>query len=602
MNIEELREEIIKKVKEGILPDKRLINLYKEVKELKIPKRADYEFQIENLSKYYLQASVNERAIINNLLFILEFLNGEKEALKHYIKRSLIIYTHIESEDFKLTVEFLREYPLEERVIEDVAKELIREFFQYSKADRRAIFVNFLVILWNNKANYASKLWLNVFKDLVWLLDELEKREEIEEFMYVHFFTYHVYGNNIQTIDEWRVFNEVVERKGSKFFKKWGEKNNLLKSKKEVSKNKKKIAFLLDRIVLNSPFMVTYSLIKSLLSDKEFRKKYEIYLYSISYVEKEVDDKNLIEQLSVMGVNIISMQDYFISEGYYYSHLKKALFLREKIIKDEIDYLISGFGYDIPNFIFSNRSAPKQIFWSHGNCTSEVEDIDIRMSHFEQQCKDKEWKIFNISIAEEFLIGSEEDKRKGKLIKDSLLEAFGEDTVFLGTIGRYVKIDSDEYIKVIAEIMKENPNTVYLACGGGDKQSIIEKLKKYKIDEKRFIFTGLVNPHQFGWVIDVWSETFPLRQGNSRNEFEAKGGAIIGYKKFYTKEAIEDIEEIAKTINFSPLADTLKEFVEKTSKVIQDKNLRENVGKLYLKLIKKYSQFNKESFLKAIGD
>ena len=527
MEIEVLRDEVIEKVKNGVLPEKELIEHYDNVKDLDLKLREDYNFQIKALNDYFSKASDEEKAIINNLLFILEFLNGEKDSLENYVKRSLFIHTHIESEDFKFTVKFLREYPLDEELIKKIVKEFIRNFFNYSSKERRAIFVNFLVILWNNKANFASKLWLDVFEDLVWLLNELKLKNLIDEFMYVHFFAYHIYGNNIQTIEEWRAFNKLVEEVASDFFEKWGKENKLLECKKSISKTKKKIGILVDRMVVNSPFIVTYSLIKNLLSDESFKKDYEIYVYSMAYTDKSFEDRNAIKLMELTGAKVFSLEDYFISEGYYYSHLKKALFLREKIIKDEIDYLIGGFGYDIPNFIFSNRSAPKQIFWSHGNCTSNVKNIDLRISHFEQQCKEKEWKIFNVSIAEEFLVGSEEDRKKGELIKKSLLEAFGKDTVILGTIGRYVKIDSDEYIKVIAKIMQENPNTIYLACGDGEKRGIIQKLRKYKIDENRFIFTGLVNPHQFGWVIDVWINTYPLVQGHSQEEYHAKNAGVV---------------------------------------------------------------------------
>jgi hypothetical protein len=405
----------------------------------------------------------------------------------------------------------------------------------------------------------------------------------IEEQMYIHFFIYHIYGNNIQTIKEWEIFNQKVERPSSKFYKKWGKEQKLKPCKNEISKGKKKIGFLFDRMVLNSPFMVEYSLFKALLNDEKFNKEYEIYVYSMNYVDKAKDDQNIINSLKALGIKFYSPIDFFVEEGYYYSHLNKALLLREQIIKDEIDYLVNGFfGYDISNFIFSNRSAPKQVFWSHGNCTSEVENIDIRVSHFGQECQNHEWKIFNVPIATEFLVGSKEDKTKGELLKKSLIEGFGEDTVILGTIGRLVKIESEEYIRALSEIMKQNPNTIYLACGNGNKENVEKLMLKCGIDLKRVVFTGQVNPHIYGWVIDVWCETFPLRQGNSRNEFEAKGGAIVGYKKYYLEKAIKDIGLIAKELQTkSPLANSIEEYIDLVSFLIKDKNIREQTGNLY---------------------
>jgi hypothetical protein len=590
MEIEKLREEVITQVKSGILPDKGLIELYNKVKDLDLKKREDYNFQIKALSEYFPKASNEEKAIINNLLFILEFLNGNKNALENFLKRTLQIYSLVKSEDFLFAAEFLTKYPLTSELIKKVARELIKNAFSFDEKVRGAIYRNFLIILWNNKANYASKLWLDLFDDLIWLLNELKIRDLIDEYMFVHFLTYHVYGNNIQTLDEWKIFSNLVEKPSSEYYKEWGERNNLQKCKSEISKGKKKIAFLWDRIVLNSPYMVLYSLIKNLMSDEEFRKNYEIYLYSMSYTEKNPDEEKYYRFLVDLGVKVFVSQNYFLEDSMYYSHLKKALLVREQIIKDEIDYLISGFGYDIPNFIFSNRSAPKQIFWSHGNCTTEVENIDLRISHFPQECKDKEWRVFSIPLAEEFLVGSEEDKKKGEILKESILKTFGEDTVILGTIGRLIKINNDEYIKTIIEIMKQNPNTIYLACGEGNREEIIEKIKKHGGDEKRFIFTGQVNPHQFGWVIDVWPDSFPLGQGQSKDEFIAKKKPVIFHRKR------DDIKR--DEINKVFVAKDDNEYIEFINELIKNTEKRNEIAELEYKLW--FEDIDIKSFVKVI--
>jgi hypothetical protein len=259
------------------------------------------------------------------------------------------------------------------------------------------------------------------------------------------------------------------------------------------------------------------------------------------------------------------------------------LLLREQIINDEIDYLVGGFGYDIPNFIFSNRSAPKQLFWSHGNCTSEVENIDIRISHFPQECENHEWKTFTVPMAEEFLVGSDEDKIRGELLKKSLIEGFGEDTVILVTIGRLVKIESEEYIKSISEIMKQNPNTIYLACGNGNQENVEKLMDKYGIDLKRVVFTGQVNPHMYGWVIDVWPDSFPLEQGQSKNEFMAKKGCVIFYNDLSNiNESVYNYfyNYFELKLNFSPLGMHPKEYIQKVNSVIRNNKLRKDVGSI----------------------
>ena len=590
-DIQKFQEIVAEGLQKGKIVEKEYITLYNQLKDKKIKSNNIISKNIEFLKNHYEKLSLEEKFVVNNLIFALEIINGNaKEGFRDYVKRGLRFYTHKMSnnKEAEFFVEFVRNFE-DERFLIDIMKEIFNEYFNYPYMERRAIIANTLVVIWNNKKLFNNTIWLEVFEVLVKTIEEAIKKELIEDEMPLHFLAYHIYGNNIHTIDEWRVFNEKVEKKSSKFYKEWGERNNLPKCKSEVSKGKKKIGFLIDRIVFNSPFMVFYSLLKSLTENDEFKKNYEIYVYSMEYVYKQQDDENLIEALSSLGVKVYSPKK-FLKEGYYFSHLAKALDIRNLILKDGIDYLIGGGGYDIPIFLFANRSAPVQVFWSHGNCVSDLIGIDKRISHFEQECKEWEWDIFNVPIAEEFLIGSEEDKKQGKAVKESLLLEYGKDTVILGTIGRLIKINSDEYLKVISEIMKQNPNTIYLACGDGNKEEIEEKLKKHGIDRDRFIFTGMVNPHVFGWVIDVWINTFPLPQGHSQEEFHAKGnGVVINGNPFKCKNFDNDYDAIMANY---------KNRMELFLKMYEIENIHKNINwyDLRLNLYKKYRNIDKNIY------
>ena len=588
-DIQKFQEIVAEGLQKGKIVEKEYITLYNQLKDKKIKSNNIISKNIEFLKNHYEKLSLEEKFVVNNLIFALEIINGNaKEGFRDYVKRGLRFYTHKMSnnKEAEFFVEFVRNFE-DERFLIDIMKEIFNEYFNYPYMERRAIIANTLVVIWNNKKLFNNTIWLEVFEVLVKTIEEAIKKELIEDEMPLHFLTYHVYGNNIHTIDEWRVFNEKVEKKSSKFYKEWGERNNLPKCKSEVSKGKKKIGFLIDRIVFNSPFMVFYSLLKSLTENDEFKKNYEIYVYSMEYVYKQQDDENLIEALSSLGVKVYSPKK-FLKEGYYFSHLAKALDIRNLILKDGIDYLIGGGGYDIPIFLFANRSAPVQVFWSHGNCVSDLIGIDKRISHFEQECKEWDWEIFNVPIAEEFLIGSEEDKKQGKAVKESLLLEYGKDTVILGTIGRLIKINSDEYLKVISKIMKQNPNTIYLACGDGNKEEIEKKLKKHGIDRDRFIFTGMVNPHVFGWVIDVWPDSFPLNQGQSKDEFRAKKKPIVFYR--------DDIKQTSR--NKSYVATNIDEYIQNVNELINSPEKRKEVGALCYEDV--YSTFKECNFQKII--
>ncbi|GAX87609.1 conserved hypothetical protein [Lebetimonas natsushimae] len=587
-----IRENIINILKKGDIPSYDYINYFDKVRNIKFQKDSFLQKNINALKNYYNDATEEEKAIINNVIFILEIFNSKKDALKDFLFRTLLFnHKKLNTKDIYYALDFFKNSPsaLSPDLLIEVLKEILEPqyFFSLEANRRRSVFINILYI-WHNPNIFVKLFWLEQLPIFKKLLDFAMKQNYIEDIMYIEFYIYHFYGNSSQTIKEWEKFNEMIEKPLSQYFKNWGSEHKLPKPY-NYNNNKKRIAFLIDRLVTTSPLIVEYSLWKTLMKNNEFRENYEIFVYSMNYVEKQPDDKLWIEELKKLGITVYTPQYKFYQDGYFYNHLEKALDLREQILKDKIDILISFFGYAIPNFLFSTRTAPKQIFWSHGNCTSEIENIDLRISHFPQECKNYDWKIFDIQIDEEFLIGSQQNQIEAKKIKEKLLKKFGKDTVILGTIGRFVKIDSNEYIKLIAEIMKQNPNTIYLACGHGNENSIKEKLKKYNIDKKRFIFNGMVNPHVYGWVIDIWPDSFPLGQGKSKDEFIAKKRPVI----FHIKRKIKSNKK-----NKVFIANDDKEYIEMVTALIKNAKKREEIGNLEYK---QWYENKKNIFLKIIN-
>jgi glycosyltransferase involved in cell wall biosynthesis len=227
----------------------------------------------------------------------------------------------------------------------------------------------------------------------------------------------------------------------------------------------------------------------------------------------------MIEKLGIFYINPVKE---FVQDGYYNDHYQKALKFRETLVKDKIDILLTGGVFPIIDFLYLSRVAPLQIYYSHGNCAFDIEGIDKRVSHFAQECQEFEWNILNVPISKEFLVGDPGEKVIGEIIKSDYKKRFGEDLVILGTIGRLIKVNSDEYIETISKIMEENPNTIYLACGIGNESDIQEKLEKYGVDQERFFFLGQVKPHVYGWVIDLYLSPFPLGGGQALDEYRAK--------------------------------------------------------------------------------
>jgi predicted oxidoreductase len=76
------------------------------------------------------------------------------------------------------------------------------------------------------------------------------------------------------------------------------------------------------------------------MENDSFKEEYEIYLYSMNYIDKQVDNEKIIDRFLELGVKFFSPYDIFASYKFYYSHIEKAIVLREKIIEDENGNLI----------------------------------------------------------------------------------------------------------------------------------------------------------------------------------------------------------------------------------------------------------------------
>jgi hypothetical protein len=399
-------------------------------------------------------------------------------------------------------------------------------YFALLPYQRRSIFGWSLHIFWAIKSLFGHQKWVTLYDAWKSLLYEHIARDECNEAMYVQFFIYHVMGNSYQTQVEWREFNDSVSRKSAEYYMDWAKRNGAKQAKSEQTKEGKiKIGLLRDRIVENSPFKVEWSVLEALMKDETFKDKYSVTVYLMDIYEKSQSDDYNIKMYTDLGIPVINVTTHVYSQGYYNNHLEKATLLRNRIIEDGVDILISpNNGYGISDFIVSTRAAPKQIFWCHGNFEYDVPNIDKRITHIGDGAhqKQSDYVVEHFDYRTHEMFTKPEEERYKELAKITRAK-YPKDTVILGSIGRLVKVDSDEYMYAVSEILKQCPNAIYLACGEGNREGIVAKMLKYGIDESRFVFVGWVDPHVYGYVLDVYLNTFPETSGEALNEFLAKG-------------------------------------------------------------------------------
>jgi len=372
----------------GDVPENNYIYLYNyySLCELDLdPRYEAYErFVDQNLYGADVSSDM-ERMFLIVLRFFAAMANSKKDAFEKFLSSSMRLnLIEVGSVSFSEFVSrFIDDSNIAfEETLGVVEKLLDKEFyFSLDKTQRRSIFNWSLHSLWLVERYFNHPSWVLLYPKWKAIFYEHIARNECDEAMYVHFFIYYKMGNSFQTQAEWKMFNEEIDKPASEYYKKWCERANLPKCKTSVSDGKKIIGFLWDRFAMNSPFKVAYSMWKALLQNEEFRARYEIKVYLMSYFEKSLNEGECLNMVENLGIEVFDGAVPFYNAGIYHSHLEKALYIRQKIIDDGVDILIHGSCYDINDFIVASRVAPKQIYWSHGNQEYDIKEIDKKITH-----------------------------------------------------------------------------------------------------------------------------------------------------------------------------------------------------------------------------
>lgn len=452
-----------------------------------------------------------------------------------------------------------------------------QSFFAYPPFRRRSILNWQLHCFWNVAHFFNHPLWLELYplwRDLFYQLLEQGDIQSLDEAMYMQFFMYHICGNSFHTQQQWRRFCEEIDRVGARYYEHFAKNQDIygFQAVKTTDSQKILIGILRDRLVANSPFKVEYSLLSNLLSDQEFSQKYEFRIYAMKLLEKSQDDEAIIRAYESLGVRVVDVVSPLNAQGFYNSHLQKALAIKNAMNNDGVQILISpNNGYGISDFLLASRSAHTQLYYSHGNFAYDLPCIDQKITHI---CQNKrhiihegfEFSGIPLKMLERFYNPQVPDE-----IVQACRKKFPSDVVIVGTIGRLVKLDSLEYWQCVIGAMCENPKSIYLACGGGNTSVITQHIRQCFESEmeseaflQRVYFEGYVQSEVYGHIIDIWFDSFPHEQGESRIEYVAKGGLSL----VMSKQSLQE----RKT--------HLKDWVAKWAKINNAEHLREQCESL----------------------
>lgn len=500
------------------------------------------------------QNGVNEEEniMLIELGSLARILSGKKDqGIEHYIKNIVLIDMQIHSanKSASFILGFFEKLQIPFEVfLQAIYKTLQKDyFFSLEPKRRRSVFNWQLQVFWNIKHFFNHRDWLRIYplwEEIFYGLLDSSDAKKIDEALYVHFFIYHMCGNSFSSQSQWKDFNKNISQKASAVYEDFSKTFKLPKPNNQ-KKSKRVIGFLRDRLVENSPYKVEYSFLKDLLENNNFKESYEIKLYNMALIEKSDDDPIIKKSYQDMGVEVIDIASGFNRDGYYNSHLSKALALIEKITNDGVDILISpNNGYGISDFILSCRVAPTQIFWSHGNFVYDISNIDMRVTHIcgnSTSIEHEGYKFIGINV-------KMDNRFYNPMIPLEIIQnerkRYPQDKMIIGIMGRLTKIDSSAYLRTIITLMQEYPDSIFLACGNGNIHQIKEKIASIDASIlERFYFPGYVDSAIYGHIIDFWPDSFPMEQGESKIEFNAKGGLILNLSKETQKNRADRLQK-----------------------------------------------------------
>lgn len=452
------------------------------------------------------------------------------------------------------------------------------DFWGLVTVDKQKIIYKlfYLTILFYERSVEPFK---KLFNTLLTIYQKALENKDMEILFFVYTPLQFSWNGVASTPEELSYFQETVERTFEGFIKDSViDKFQLEPNNKEIDTSKPiRVAFLQERLINYSIFKVLFSLLKNLSTYSN--NKFEFVVLDLSFTELGGSEALIQDEIKKLGYEVVDCHKLIMNNNSsIYPVSEKSLVLRQFIIDNEFDILIGMHSRPEFNFLFTTRTCPIQIYWSHGNFAYNLDNIDKKMCHYKEQNQTEEYQTFSIQMDEAFLNPFVE-KEKIYAIKGALPQG----SIVLGTIGRLSKVNSKEYLDTVVTIMKQNPETVFLMCGGGNSVPIKQYLEDKGVLE-RVYFPGQINPHIYGHVIDIFLDSWPHRNGTSIDEIQAKARTFVSHGEYLTKQDStywkDALADIGIKKNYAIAKDT-KEYIEHVNDLIKDPELRLKLGKCY---------------------
>lgn len=252
--------------------------------------------------------------------------------------------------------------------------------------------------------------------------------------------------------------------------------------------------------------------------------RFQIYLYS---TEGKPDDE-VVRTFQGVGVTVRWLDERPAVEGLD-DVAVSAILLRQELAREAIGVAVFFRGHIVFESVASHvRLAPVQLFWSMGYDWPPYAAMDGLLSCLPgpEPVKPRDgrpWRPIR------FLYKPVWTGRAGEAAGERRRLGLEGRWPVLGTLCQAYKLDSEDFIAALADILHRLPEAVYLWTGRTPPHSVVERMRRHGILE-RCVFAGWVNPLVYHYLLDIFLDTFPFGNGNAAAEAMSLGTPVVSLR------------------------------------------------------------------------
>lgn len=298
-----------------------------------------------------------------------------------------------------------------------------------------------------------------------------------------------------------------------------------LPANKGLKKHNNKIAFFIHNESTLAHIGTVFSILESYKNRGDCW--FEATVYAMDGFSQEMRDT-----FAAYGVDVVNLGELKPGTAY----LERLLHLRELLRENKTERLVWVCLTTMMCFAFGLRIAREQI-WFCGSFYRglEIKNIDHRALNSILADKvyenDNEWNVMQFSVGN-LCKPIDEVRDEVQQARESLLQ--GKYDCIVGVLAREQKMQDKRYIEAVANILKNNPRTLFVWTGMQHDPTIQSFIDEFGIQEQSK-YLGWIDTAVYSHVIDIFLDTFPFPCGVTLYQAMAAGKASISLR---TSDAI----------------------------------------------------------------